>query len=70
MKAEGRGSLATSEPEVDVASENLNLNLSLSLSKYVASNGDLTFQSFISLKKRDAHTFLISIAVELKMQCL
>lgn len=37
-RAEGIGFVASSEPEVDMASEDLDLNLSLPLSKCVASN--------------------------------
>lgn len=37
-RAEGIGSSADSEPDVDMASEDGDLNVSLLLSKYVASN--------------------------------
>lgn len=55
-RAEGIGSLASCELEVDMASEDLDLHLSPLLSKYVTSNKWLNFpEALFVYLKRETH---------------
>ena len=63
------GYLANSEPEVDMASEDLDLNLSLLLSWYVASNKWLNLpEAWFCYLKRKMHLLPYNIATELNGQ--